>query len=87
MTDPTHWININLVIFLGISLVALALLGIFVLIGMKIMKGGGSKQRKVNQDDESRLIQEIYHGLSRMEGRVEALETLLLDREKGERRP
>lgn len=36
--------------------------------------------RTVAATEETRLIQEIYHGLSRMEQRVEALETLLLDR-------
>ena len=30
--------------------------------------------------DESRMMQEIYRSLSRMEKRVEALETILLDR-------
>jgi len=32
--------------------------------------------------DEARLIQDIYHGLLKMEERVEALETLLLERER-----
>ena len=32
------------------------------------------------EPDETRMMQEIYHGLSRMEKRVEALETILLDR-------
>ncbi|MBN2311871.1 MAG: hypothetical protein JXR94_23025 [Candidatus Hydrogenedentes bacterium] len=32
--------------------------------------------------EETRTIQEIHSGLARMEERVEALETLLLDRER-----
>jgi TM2 domain-containing membrane protein YozV len=32
--------------------------------------------------DDTRLIQEIHNGLSRMEERVESLETILLDREQ-----
>jgi TM2 domain-containing membrane protein YozV len=32
--------------------------------------------------DDTRLIQEIHQGLSRMEERVETLETILLDREQ-----
>ncbi len=32
--------------------------------------------------DEAKLIQDIYHGLLKMEERVEALETLLLERER-----
>jgi phage shock protein B len=30
--------------------------------------------------EESRMIQEMYHGFNRMAERVEALETILLDR-------
>jgi len=46
---------------------------------------GGRTNRAANADD-SRAIQEMYQGLSRMERRIEALETLLLERErKGER--
>lgn len=36
------------------------------------------------QSNETRLIQELHQGLIRMEERVEALETILLDREKVE---
>ena len=32
------------------------------------------------RDEETRMIQEIHHNLLRMEERVEALETILLDR-------
>ena len=35
-----------------------------------------------NTESETKLIQEIYQGLSSMERRVEALETILLDRER-----
>ncbi len=41
--------------------------------------GGG--RYKAASADESRLIQELYHGFERMERRVEALETLLLDQD------
>ena len=42
----------------------------------------GRPQQQAENVDESRLIQEIYHGLTKMERRVESLETLLLEREK-----
>ena len=35
-------------------------------------------------EEETKLMQELYQGLTRMEERVEALETLLLDRERKE---
>lgn len=45
----------------------------------------GRKGAKSNQAEESKLIQEIYHGLAKMEERVESLETLLLERERQQR--
>ena len=32
-----------------------------------------------SQSEEAKVIQEIYHGLSRMEERIEALETILME--------
>ena len=45
---------------------------------------GGTRARDANAD-EARLIQELHHGLSKMEQRIDALETLLLERERGGR--
>jgi phage shock protein B len=52
---------------------------------IKIIKGGVSRKERKHQSDETRMIQEIYQGLSRMEERVESLETILLDSEKKDR--
>jgi phage shock protein B len=53
--------------------------GATIVISIKLLKGGASRK---NQAEDAKIIQEIYQGLSRMEERVEALETILLDREK-----
>lgn len=53
--------------------------GLFLIWALKICKGG--KDKGLN-DDETRMIQEIYQGLTRMEDRVAALETILLDSER-----
>ncbi|MBN1601755.1 MAG: envelope stress response membrane protein PspB [Chitinispirillaceae bacterium] len=37
---------------------------------------------KVSGHEEALMVQEMYNGLNRMESRIEALETILLDREK-----
>ncbi len=37
--------------------------------------------------EQTRMIQEIYHGLERMEHRVESLETILFDSNRREPRP
>lgn len=50
------------------------------LIGVAIRATRGpATQRGV---DDTKIIQEIYRGLQRMEERVESLETLLLEKEK-----
>ena len=68
------------VIALMIPIVAI-LAGTF-LAAMRIWKGDGGPAKKTSNAEEARLIQDIYHGLLKMEERVEALETILLEREK-----
>lgn len=75
------WVLILTIIFGG-SILALAIIGSTILMAIKILKGGLSQKGQKLQTDEARMIQEIYQGLSRMEGRVEALETIILDRER-----
>jgi phage shock protein B len=57
----------------------------FILALKKIQVGGSMRERGRLNTEETRLIQEIYRGLTKMEERVEALETILLDREKREK--
>lgn len=73
-----------LTIIFGGSILALAIIGSTILMAIRILKGGLSQKGQKLQTDEARMIQEIYQGLSRMEGRVEALETIILDRERKE---
>jgi phage shock protein B len=49
---------------------------------LQVWKGVSPEQRQHLRAEETRLMQEIYQGLSRMAERVEALEALLLDRER-----
>jgi len=70
------------VIILGGIVLALAVIGSTILMGLKIIKGGASPSGQKTQTDEAKIIQEIFQGLGRMEERVEALETILLEREK-----
>jgi len=57
--------------------------GIFIK-ALKIWKGISPEQSQQFRAEETRLMQELYQGLSRMEERVEALETILLDRKRKE---
>ena len=58
-----------------VTLVAIVL--IFVLL-MKRLSIRGRESGRYN-DDETEIMQKIYKGLTRLEERVEALETLLMD--------
>ena len=66
------------IVFGGIVL-ALAIIGGTLLLAIKILRGGVSRGDRNKQAEEARLMQEIYQGFARMEERVEALETILLD--------
>ena len=75
-------------IVFGSIVIALAIIPAAILMAIKFFRGG---QSAGDQAEEAKMIQEIYSSLSRMEERVEALETILLDKEgrksAGERKP
>jgi len=67
-------------IILFIATIGLVIIGI-----IRVSKSGGlSGKDKQAQAEETRMIQDIYRGLSKMEERVEALETILIERQKKE---
>lgn len=61
----------------GLLLVGAVVFGIFKLFSRSSAEG---------KEDETRMIQEMYQGLVRMEERIEALETILLEKDGKERR-
>ncbi len=69
-------------IVLGSIVLALAIIPGAILLAIKFIRGG---QSAGDQAEEAKMIQEIYKGLSRMEERVESLETILLDQRKTEK--
>jgi mannose/fructose/N-acetylgalactosamine-specific phosphotransferase system component IID len=74
-------VSIISVIF-GASLLGLMVIGGVILLAIKIIKGGVSQSHRAKNAAETKMIQEIHQGLSRMEARVESLETILMDRER-----
>jgi phage shock protein B len=70
-----------IIVFIVIALPLIIIAGT-ILLGIKIIKGGSSPKDPRARADETRIIQEIYQGLTRMEERVEALETILIESEK-----
>lgn len=71
-----------LAIIFGGSVLLLAIIGSTILMALKILRGGVSRRGQRDQSDEARIIQEVYQGLSGMEKRVNALETIILDQER-----
>ena len=65
-------------IVFGSIVLALAIIPGAILLAIRFLRGGQSAD---DQAEEAKMIQEIYQNLSRMETRVEALETILLDKE------
>ncbi|MBU1610391.1 MAG: phage-shock protein [Proteobacteria bacterium] len=63
------------VIGLGIALVGAVLFGF-----VKLLKG----PKQESADEETRIIQEMYNTMNRLEERVESLETILIERESKE---
>ena len=79
-----HEVAIVAIVFGSIILI-LAIIPVTILLAIRLFKGGLSRTDRTKQAEEAKMIQEIYQGLSRMEERVETLETILLDREKEDR--
>lgn len=66
---------------LGFVAVVLALLGGVAVVITKIIKGPKAKNADQTSEEEARLIQDLHKGLERMEKRIEALETILLEKD------
>jgi len=63
----------------------IAVAGVVLIKALRVVTGTPSRrQQKRLLDDEAKQMQELYQGLVLMERRIEALETLLLDRERKE---
>jgi phage shock protein B len=69
---------ITTIVFASLVLILGTICGT-ILLAMKFRHGGLSARSREAQGEEARMIQEIYQGLSRMEARVEALETILME--------
>lgn len=68
---------------IGGAILLIATLGLIIIGIIRAAKTGGiSKKEKQSLSEETKMIQDIYKGLSKMEERVEALETILMDRQR-----
>lgn len=69
------------IIIVGGSILALVILGLIIIGIIRAAKTGGlSKNEKDVRAEETRMIQDIYNAMPKIEERVEALETILIER-------
>uniref|UniRef100_I2Q742 Phage shock protein B n=1 Tax=Desulfovibrio sp. U5L TaxID=596152 RepID=I2Q742_9BACT len=66
----------------GATVVGLVILGTIFLLGVRLLRPGAAKPRGADAE-EAQLLQEIHRSLSRLEERVETLETLVLEPRAG----
>ncbi len=64
---------------LMINFVPIAVLIVILIVILRALRPRGRRHRRHDSED-ARTMQEINRGLQRMEDRIEALETLLMDR-------
>ncbi len=73
----------TLAVLMVFSIPLVAIVGGLGLVALKIMRGGGDSGREM---EDTRLIQEIHRQLQKMEERVGSLETILLDKERRDKK-
>jgi phage shock protein B len=73
---------ITAIVFGGIVM-SLAVIGVTLLLGLRLIQGGVSRKHRQQDSEDTKIIQVIYRELNRIEERVDALETILLDHRKG----
>jgi len=78
--ETTGALAIGWLIFLVPLIFVLLILAALVLLIIVLAKKGLSGKGKELNAQETRTIQEIHTGIKKMEERVEALETILLDK-------
>ena len=66
------------IVFGGIVLALTVICGTILMLS-RLKYGGISQKNRQDQANEARMMQEIYHGLSKMEKRMDALESILMD--------
>ncbi len=62
----------------AVPVMCLAVICGVVLLLVRLVRGGNAANAAMTQE-EARIFQEMHHGMERLERRMEALETILLD--------
>ena len=54
--------------------------------GVRMTRGLSGGHTREQLEEETRIIQEMYQGMNKMEERIEALETILFEQQRNEQR-
>lgn len=73
------------IVFTSIVLI-IAIIGATIITGIRVRRGGLGEKDRSQQNEEARLIQEMHSAMTKMEKRIETLETILMDQYKEEKR-
>lgn len=65
-----------------VAVMVLATIGFTVILIIRTAKGSPARRAEKMDANEARVIQEIHAGLTKMDKRIESLETLILDGER-----
>ena len=85
-----NWVVIVAIIAVFGPVLLIFLIPIVAIIGgcavgaVKEWRGGISRKARKQIEEETEMVQEMHKQLSRMEERIEALETILIEREREE---
>jgi len=69
-------LGVTLLLLVGLSVAC----GTLVILALLLRNGG---QRRSATGEETRMIQQMHQGLSKLEKRIESLETILLEKPSG----
>jgi len=72
-------------IFAITIVIGLPIVCVTILIAMKCRRGGMRERDRAQWNEETRIMQELNDDVTRMEARIEALETILMERYRKER--
>jgi len=81
-TADKEQLDVSIVVEGALVLVLAGIAAIIVALAVKLFRGSGDR---ASQAEDARIIQEIYQGLSRLEQRIESLETILTERRREDR--
>lgn len=77
--------DIIIPIFAITATIILPIVCVTILIAMKHRRGGMREKDRAQWNEETRIMQELNEDVTRMEARIEALETILMERYRKEK--